>query len=192
MKKTLKKVLAVVLAFTVIFTVPVIAFAEGEVEKFDYSLVEIVCTDGVWKDNYVNTLKITVKGAGKAVAGTGVILTAGTNEEADNMLQLTADAVSVSFNGENTILEFTLDKCLDHATEYNFCIKEGAFSSNDAKVNAEYKFSTTGNLIIETINVTPIDIPANPLEKLVRDMENSKYAGLLKYVIKLLKWFMSL
>lgn len=188
MKKTFKKVLALLLALTVVFTIPVIACAEDD-GKFDYGFVGLEVTDGKWLKNYVNTIKLTIKGDGIKTVGTDVILTMGTNAAGDNMLKLKKSDLKIKFNLDTTTIEFKVDKKLDHAKDYTFCIKEGSFSTSSGTVNSEFKYSTTGNLIIETINE---ELSENPIGRLVKDMENSDYAWLWFPVIVILKWFMSL
>ena len=189
MKNTFKKVLALLLALTVVFSIPVIA---GAADYFEFKSVSAEAVSGTWKNDKVDTMQLIIHGDGRKFTGTDVIVTVGSGTSKTNVATFRKDDVRVSFSGDKTVIEFDLNKTLDHAATYNFVIKEGTFKSGDGKVNASYVYSTTGNLLIETIDVTPIDIPANPLEKLVQKMENSEYAWLFKPLIFMMKFFMSL
>lgn len=189
MKKTLKKVLALMLALTVVFSIPVIA---GAADYFDFRTVSAEAVSGTWKKDKVETMQLIIHGDGRRFVGSDVIVSVGSGTSTTNVATFKKDDVKVSFSGDKTVIEFNLNKTLSHGTTYNFEIKEGTFATGTGKLNAAYVYSTTGNLIIETLEVTPLDIPANPLEQLVRDMERSDYAWLLKPLILIMKWFMSL
>lgn len=190
MTKTLRKVLSVVLALMVVFSIPVIASADDGYFDFDENNYECIATDGNFKTRQVNKIKITLIGAARKVVGTDVILTMGTNDEGDNMLALKKSDMTINFNGDKTIIEFSLNRQLDHSTNYNIYIKEDSFASNDGKVNAGYMINTTGNLILASIDDG--EYFNNPLGRIVQQLESSEYAWLLYPVILILRWFMSL
>lgn len=191
MKKSLKKVISVFLALVVLFAVPVIAGAT-EGEHFDFSSASVKAVGGSWKDDYVEKIQITLVGDSKKLVGTGAVISIGTNEDADNVGTFDKNQIEVSFSGKNTVITVSLYQKLDHAAEYKFDIKEDAFATDAGKTNASYIYSTTGNLILETLNLTPFDIPLNPIEKLIYDMEHSEYSWLFYPIIIILKFFVSL
>lgn len=186
MKKTFKKVLAVILAMTVLAFIPVIAFAA---DGFSISSASIKALSGTWKDDYVERVQITLEGDGRKLATDGAILTVGTNDEGNNMMTVMCSDVSVSFSGKNTVIEFNLNQRLDHGTVYNFVIKEGAFASARNIKNDAYKISVTGNALIETVDVTPYDVPHNPIYKFINWMEE-KNATLFAPIIFIIKFFL--
>lgn len=187
MKKTLKKVLSAILAMTILFTIPVIAFAADD--YFDFDSVTIKALTGTWKKDTVERVQITITGSGRKLLTKDVILTVGTNEDADNICSVTLSEATVEFTGKKTIIEFDLNKKLDHGTVYNFLIKEGAFGTTRNAKNNAYKLSVTGNVIIETLNVTPYDVPNNPIYRWINHMEKSKYRTLLYPIIVVFRFF---
>lgn len=188
MTKTWKKVLSLVLAMMVVFSIPVVASAADS--YFDFTNFECIATDGDFSSRQVNKIKITLTGAAKKVVSSDVILTMGTNADADNMYEFKASDLKISFSGDKTVIEFSINEQLDHGTEYNFYIKGGCFASSDGKVNAGYMINTTGNLILSAIDNG--EYFNNPLGRLIQKMESSKYAWLLYPIIVMVRFFMSL
>ena len=188
MSKTMRKILSFVLALTVVFTIPVIAFA-ADTEYFGYSIVSVSAVNGDWKNDYVDTVKIVLRGTGKKTVGTGTVISVGTNEDADNIAVFTKGDIKASFSGSNTTIELKLDKTLDHGTEYKFKIHEGAFAASDGKVNYPYTFTATGNAIIETLNE---ELAINPIQKLIVWLQNWEYGWLFKPAILIMQFFLSL
>lgn len=190
MKKSIKKVLSVILAMTILFTIPVIAFAADD--TFDFDSVSIRALTGTWKKDTVDRVQITITGAGRKLLTNDVILTVGTNDAANNICTVTLADATVEFTGKKTIIEFDLNKKLDHSKVYNFLIKEGVFGTTRNAENNAYKLSVTGNVLVETLDVTPYDVPNNPIYRWINYMEESKYRTLLYPVIVIFRFFAGL
>lgn len=188
MTKAFKKIFAVLLALTVIFSIPVIAGAEAE--TFDYQLVSTKAVSGTWKDDYVGRVRIVLSGDGKAFGENDVVLTVGTNETADNFAVIRKSDASVKFENGQTVIEFNLNRTLNHQDEITFAVKEGAFKSADSSMNAGYSFSVSGNAIIESLDKE--EIAVNPIEKLIILIQDWKYGWLLYPVVLIMQWFLSL
>lgn len=188
MTKSIKKIFAVLLTLTVIFSVPVIAGAVDE--TFDYQLVSTKAVSGRWKDDYAGRFRIVLSGKGNSLGENDVILTFGTNETADNFAVVRKSDASVSFDSGKTVIEFNIDKVLNHQDEITFAIKDGAFKAADGSTNAGYLFKLSGNAIIESLDKE--EIAVNPIEKLIIKIQEWKYGWMLYPVVLVLQWFLSL
>lgn len=190
MKKSIKTLLSAIIALAVLLTIPVIAFAEDS--TFDFKSASVKVISGSWKDDKADRVQVIIVGAGRKLVTDGVILTVGTNEEADNICSVTLADATVNFAGEKTTIEFNLNQNIDHEQVYSFLIPEGAFASSTNAQNNAYKHDVTGNVILETMNVTPYDVPNNPIYKFINYLEGLKYSFLFYPIIIVLKFFVGL
>ena len=189
MKKTLKKLLAAVLALTVLFTVPVMAFAASD--YFDFTGSEVAATSGTWKDDYVGNIKITLFGDARKSASSDFLCKVLVNGK--EILTLQKSDVKISFSGNKTVIEFALNKKINHADNYVFEIAEGAFTTAFGKINAAYETEpVSGNLILNTLDIADDELPKSPIEQLIVYLESLEYSFLLYPVIFILKFFVAL
>lgn len=192
MKKTLKKVISFVLAAIMIFAIPVISSAE-EIENFNITSCEISAASGTWKNDYVENLKVVLKGNCYAFGTSDVILTVGVNGGTDNICVITKnDIISSSFQAGSVTLVFRVDRVLSHADTYSVNVKEGAFVNRNGAVNNAISSSTTGNAIIETLEIKQDELPKSPIEQLIVLIENWEYGKYFMWVVAIMRWFLSL
>ena len=191
MKKTFVKVLSLVLAAVMLFAVPVIGSA-AESSNFDILSGSVSAVSGTWKDDYVENLKVVFRGP-YDFGTNDVILTIGANGSTDNVITIRkADIITSSFSAGSVTITFRLDRRLSHADTYNICVMEGAFTNRTGEVNNEFTFSTSGNLIIETLEIKQDELPKNPIEKLIILIENWEYGKYFMWAVAIMRWFLSL
>ena len=192
MKKTFTKILSFVLAAVMLLSIPVIAAAE-DAGKFDFTVGQVSAASGKWRDDYVETLKVVIKRGATAYAADGVILTVGTNDTSDNVAVVTrADIISANFRTNDLTLEFKISCKLNHGDTYTIAIKEGAFKDRNGAVNNEFKFSATGNAIIETLDIEDLELQKSPMEQFVVWIDSLEYGWLLYPIKMIILWFLSL
>ena len=191
MKKTFIKVLSLVLTAVMLFALPVIGSAEEE--NFNISMGSVAAASGTWKDDYVENLKVELKGTVYGFGSNDVILTIGVNGSTDNVITVrTSDIISSSFSAGAVTVIFRLDRRLSHADTFNICVKEGAFANRNGAVNNEFNISTTGNLIIETLEIKQDELPKSPIEQLIVLIENWEYGKYFMWAVAIMRWFLSL
>lgn len=191
MKKTFIKVLSLVLAAVMLFALPVIGSAEEK--NFNISMGSVAAASGTWKDDYVENLKVELKGTVYGFGTNDVILTIGVNGSADNVITVRkSDIISSNFSAGAVTIIFRLDRRLSHADTFSICVKEGAFANRNGAVNNEFNFNTTGNLIIETLEIKQDELPKSPIEKLIILIENWEYGKYFMWAVAIMRWFLSL
>lgn len=192
MKKSLKKVISFVLAAIMIFAIPVIGSA-AETENFNISSCEITAESGTWKNDYVENLKVVLRGNCYGFGTSDVILTVGSNGSTDNIRVITkSDIISSSFQAGSVTLVFRVDRVLSHADTYSVYVKEGAFANRSNAVNNAFTADTTGNAIIETLEIKQDELPKNPIEQLIVLIENWEYGKYFMWAVAIMRWFLSL
>ena len=186
MTKTANKLLAVILAIAVVFSFSVIGFAETEV--FDLKSGNAVAISGKFKDKYVNELKITVSAGSKFVLSDGFSINiAGTDGQ--NKTYNASNAKSIDVDGKTATIIVPFESGMSHDAEYTVTVAEGSFTTSAGNPNAEYAFTTTGNLILENLNGNR---PSTTMQRFISWLASWDYAYLIMPIINLLKWFDSL
>ncbi len=186
MTKTVNKFLAVFLAVAMVFGFSVIGFAETD--AFDLKSGSVVAVSGKFKDKYVKELKITVNANSKFALSDGFSLNiAGTDGQ--NKTYNASNVKSIDVDGKTATIVVSYEAGMTHEAEYTVTIAEGSFKTSDENPNAEYAFTTTGNLILENLNG---DRPSTTMQRFISWLASWEYADLIRPIINLLKWFDSL
>lgn len=186
MTKTVNKFLAVLLAIAMIFSFSVIGFAETG--TFNLKSGDAVAASGNFKKKYVKDLKITVKSNNDLVLGDNFSVSV-SGTDGQNKTYNASNAKSIDIKGKTATITVSYESAMAHEAEYTITVAEGSFKTADEKLSKEYSFTTTGNLILEKLNV---DRPSTPMQKFIKWLSSWKYADLIRPIINLLKWFDSL
>lgn len=185
MTQAIKRTLSILLAVAVIFSFSVIGFAAGGTAKLDSA--KVTACNGNFKDRYVSELKFEIKASDEI-------------EMTDSfaILFVGSDGVNVSLDKNSVISADIADKSgtivvscqavLSHEAEYTLTIIEDSFKLGE-DASEEYVFETTGNLILEGINV---ERPTTTIQRLVEWISGWKYAKYIQFVLDILLWFDSL
>ncbi len=186
MTKTANKLLAVILAIAMVFGFSVIGFAETE--TFDLKSGSAVAISGKFKDKYVNELKITLSASSKIVLSDGFSLNI-TGTDGQNKTYNASNVKSIDIDGKTATIVVAFESGMSHDAEYTVTVAEGSFKTSAENPNAEYAFTTTGNLILENLNG---DRPSTTMQRFISWLSSWEYAYLIRPIINLLKWFDSL
>lgn len=186
MTKTVNKFLAVLLAIAMIFSFSVIGFAETG--TFNLKSGDAVAASGNFKNKYVNDLKITVKSNSDLILGDNFSVNV-SGTDGQNKTYDASSVKSIDIKGKTATITVSYESSMAHEAEYTITVAAGSFKTADEKQSKEYSFTTTGNLILEKLNV---DRPSTTMQKFIRWLSGWKYADLIKPIINLLKWFDSL
>lgn len=186
MTKTVNKFLAVLLAIAMIFSFSVIGFAEEG--RFNLKSGEAVAASGNFKNKYVGDLKITVKSNSEFVLADGFSVNV-SGTDGQNKTYNASNTKKIEMKGKSAVITVSYESAMAHESEYTITVAEGSFKTADEKLSKEYSFTTTGNLILEKLNV---DRPTTTMQKFIKWLSGWEYADLIRPLINLLKWFDSL
>lgn len=185
MTRKLNKVLAVLLTIAVFFSFSAVGFAVGG--TFALKSGNAVAENGNFKDRYVGNLSITVK-ANVEISSTANFSIKISGTDGQNR-EFNAANSDVKVDGKVITVTVPYNGAMAHEADYTVTVSAGSFVSADGKTNADYSFTTTGNLILESLNV---DRPSTTMQRFIRWLSGWEYAYLIKPIIDLLKWFDSL
>lgn len=185
MTQTIKKTLSILLAVAMIFSFSVIGFAAEGTASLDSA--KVTANDGKFKNQYVSELKIEIT-ASAAIEITDSFAIAFVGTDGVNISLDKSSVLSAEISGKSATLVVSCPAILTHEGDYTLTISEGSFKLGD-DVNEEYVISTTGNLILEGINV---ERPTTTIQKLVDWLSGWKYAKYIQFVLDILLWFDSL
>ncbi len=185
MTAQVKKVFSVLLAIAVIFSLAVVGSAADE--GFKLKSGEAVAASGNFKDKYVGELVIMVSADSTLKITDDFSLTV-TGTDGVKKLYFAAD-VSVKYGTNNASVTVSYESGMAHESEYTFTVAAGSFKNDKGKLSDELSFTTSGNLILEKLNV---DKPSTTMQRFIRWLSGWEYAYLIKPIIDLLKWFDSL
>lgn len=188
MSKSLSKIIAIFLSAIMIISLPIVAGAEES--KSEIKSAELVSADGVWKSDYIESLTFKLNCDAVSLGNNNVIFTIKRLSDGACIKTVNKGDVGVLYADGYVEIDFYWDTTLDHGETYVFTVSEGAFTDSNDNQISEYTFSETGNILVEMIEVQKE--PLNPIQRLIKFLESTKFADILYPIINLLRWFDSL